>query len=269
MASTLIALLAVWVAFWIPRYWRLLKFLLHISPSALPSTKSTVFQHLWHSRTPEEAILPLARRRRQAKSPTTLLALLFVSAAFVGYQFASISVSRLLLDNYALSTSQDCGFYVPGAESSIASPMDQIMDSVASYYQECYESSPSEQKCDIFTEQDLHVTYTQDVPCPFGDLCKTGAISMDTLLLDSVYLGINSPHRPKFRRSTVCAPLKTDGFYQASLDDATNYTEVQWSLGPRLDVVDNATYRQTRSLALQSIFSPTGIELKIVSEALG
>jgi hypothetical protein len=206
----------------------------------------------------------------------TLLALAFCGGFFTAVAAASTVVAFLVLDNYALSRSAQCGAWVPDVNSSIniTNPMNNIMDRVDSYYKDCYENEPSLQDCGLFAYTDLHVNIeTKGVECPFeGDVCSLGQnstiMSLDTGLIDSKFLGINSRKRPFFRRRSHCAPLVTDGYYDATFDNETDFTSINFYYGPANGTSGNATYSQTRSPKYEQLFSPSGYQIKTRSEML-
>lgn len=276
-AFLVVSLLAVWITLWAPQCWKLLKpccsWLVSrhepIAPLNMPSASHTISG----SRVPEEAFLEICPKLRETHLIAAVLALVLCAGAFTGFAAAGTAISYVTSDSIAPATSSKCAMLVPNASNSVTSPMGQIMESVESYYSECYEAEPSQQECDLFPDTDLFVNFTSGVECPFnGDICLPGqnsTISLDTGYLDSKYLGINSPHRPIIRRKTTCAPLVTNGFYDAEFDNITSFTYIQFKYGPSNDTGNNATYLQTRSIAFEQIFSPTGYDLKTVSTALG
>jgi hypothetical protein len=227
--------------------------------------------YLIESRTPEEALLRIIRNLKELKPILAAVAVVICLVVFAGSTSAGISPAFLTLDKNALSITSKCGIWVPSQAASITNPMGQIMNQVESYHNGCYEVEPSQQKCDLLSERDLHVNFTDCTPCPFkGGICWNGiapGIRLDTGYLDIHHLGINTAHRLLFRRKVECSPLKTDAYFMLEFDDSTNYTTIRFYLGNQADGT-NFTYQQIRSLQFEEDFSPTGYLVKTISEAL-
>jgi len=184
---------------------------------------------------------------------------------------AAACLSYLTLDKNALSTSKSCGLWTPDPDSSIANAPGNIMGSVSSYYESCYEVDSAQQSCDIFPERNLYVNYTDGVDCPFQQgMCFLGdksAIGLEIGDLDSYHMHINSNSRPTVGRRTVCAPVQIQGYHNASFDPLTNSTTITFYFGPET-TEESFTYQQTRSSQWEAIFSLTGYLVKTVSETL-
>lgn len=122
----------------------------------------------------------------------------------------------------ALLASDDCGVWLfnerkhTEEQASRAGVVDlQKEIRAAGYAQNCYRASSTfdAAECDVFYHQSIPVNppiHTQD--CPFSsDVCTNDTtIKYVTNTLDSSYIGINSPHAPKFRKSITCSPLSME-----------------------------------------------------------
>jgi hypothetical protein len=197
----------------------------------------------------------------------------FCAAIFFGIAIAAMMVSFITLDNTAPAMSPLCGVWTPNANVSVVSPMGQIMLEVEPNYRECYEND-AQPACNLFPYTELFVNFTDDVECPFvGDICLGGkensAISLDTGYLDSIYLGLNSPNRPLYRRKTTCAPLATTNYYNTTTDTTTGFPVIKFYYGSEPNNTDPSTYNITRYLAFEQIFTPTGYDVKTESSCLG
>ncbi|KAF4633471.1 hypothetical protein G7Y89_g4643 [Cudoniella acicularis] len=233
---------------------------------------------LYDGRTAEDTVIEILRLFKSirhfnlAMAILSLLGLLFCAATFIAISIAAAMTSLITLGNNALSTSPLCGVWLPNDTVSIAQPMGQIMSQVEDIYRGCYEQD-SQQDCNLFPYTDLFVNFTDNVDCPFlGDVCLGGeksGISRDTGYLDSIYLGLNSPSRPLYRRMTTCAPLETTGYSTTTTDPTTNFTNIEFQYGPNAETGEPSTYNILRSFASELLFSPTGYDVKTVSSSLG
>lgn len=194
-----------------------------------------------------------------------LLALLWCGAIV-----ASIVLSqRLVLDPLAMPSNATCEALFYDASLGVGQP-DDVLDKSENYYVDCYDPAnpdASVEKCTVFSNTDLPVIIMNDAACPFSNTsrCLLGAnsaVTFDTGLLSPAALGVNSASSVRVRRTTSCAPVDTQGLYSQTLDPATNNTKITWTFG----VVGGSFRNQTRNLAVQAIFIPTGIELKALSE---
>jgi hypothetical protein len=252
LSFILVSLLSIWITGFAPRYWKLLK-----------KGFSSLFGLEWDQ---------FAQHVEASGIVIRLLVGTLCAAIFLAIAGAGIAVGFLILDNKALSTSQDCGMWVLDGINNTANPMAAIMDTVESYYKSCYENDPSTQWCGLFVDEDLHVNVTEGVECPFvGAVCalrENPAISLDTGYIDSKILGINSRHRPFFRRRSICAPLVTDGYYTLEFNSTTSFYSIKFYYGSRYGTGSNATYAQIRSPFYEQLFSPSGYDIKTVSTVL-
>jgi hypothetical protein len=192
----------------------------------------------------------------------TALLLLFCGITFVSLAAAGTAVVYLELDNMALSSSPNCGvwMYTSNIEKTVPA-QGKTEELIELYYRNCYESDPSLQDCNMFSEKNLHVQVTENEECPFnGDVCLLGnksAIALDTGYLDSKHLGVNSPQRLFFRRRNICAPLVIDGYARVeNISGLFTITEFQY--------VPNSTTTQIRPGRLKQIGSP-GYEVLLES----
>jgi hypothetical protein len=147
------------------------------------------------------------------------------------------------------------------------------MDKVAANHRNWYENDASMQGCDVFVDNNLHVTVSTGVKCPFkGEMCACGqysAIKLDTGRLDSKIIGVNSLDRPTFQRTAICAPLVTDPYCDAGFDPTTSEWTISCYYGSRTDTGSNVTHVQVQSHRYEQLFSPSGYLIMAISTSLG
>jgi hypothetical protein len=144
-----VSLLTFWITAWAPRYWKLIKLLLY--QLGIENHRQDADFSIT-TRTAGEALLEIIRRFLQllkSNPLTTILALTLCAVTLSAVAAGGASVTFLALDNNALSTSSQCGMHILTAYSGVAQPMGQIMESVESFYSNCYEKELSQQECDV------------------------------------------------------------------------------------------------------------------------
>jgi hypothetical protein len=282
-----ISLLSVWISVWAPQYWKLIKralmllanwYRVHIQGSDSTIALTGSWNRIYGERTAEDSAIEIWRllwtTQQVAVTVTVLggLAFLFCAATFIAIAITATTTSLITLDNNALSTSALCGVWIPNDNVSVVNPMGQIMSEIEEMYRACYQNE-SPEDCNLFPYPNLFINVTENVECPFiGNFCLGGnnsAVRFETGYRDSSYLGLNSPKRPLYRRTTTCAPLVADNFTNITVDATTNFTTITFSFGPKIDPDDLSTYTITRSLAIEKLFTPTGYDLKTSSSILG
>ncbi|KAH7122636.1 hypothetical protein B0J11DRAFT_344884 [Dendryphion nanum] len=147
---------------------------------------------------------------------------LAVLAAAMAIVVGGIYSAKLTTDGPALLESEDCGIWLFNEEKHTeeqalrAGVVDLEKETrAASYAKNCYREASTfdAAECDFF----YHRAIPFEAPihsqnCPFSsDVCTNDTtITFSTLLLDSSYIGINSPAPPRFRKRTTCTPLSMD-----------------------------------------------------------
>jgi len=247
----------------------------HIQGKDHPVVLTGAWENILEQRTAEDSAIEILRllwKRQQIAVAVTFLTGLFCAATFIAIAIAATTTSLITLDNNALSTNIYCGIWVPNADVRVVNPMGQIMIEVEEIQRACYENE-SPEDCGLFPYSDLFVNVTEHVDCPFvGSLCLGGnnsAVRFETGYRDSTYLGLNSPNRPIYRRTSTCAPLTADKFTNITFDATTNFTTIAFRFGPKIDTDDPSTYTITRSPTVEQLFTPTGYDLKTSSSILG
>ena len=144
-------------------------------------------------------------------------------ALFIGQQVLAISAAGIVSDSTALSSSPDCGYWVPKDPLDSASGLNIAAFNRAktsravSYAETCYGEHATAEACNIFYRRAIEYSEEHNASCPFSsDVCLYGdssAYALDTGFMDSSVLGINAPRRYQLRRKTVCSPLPTNSSY--------------------------------------------------------
>ncbi|KAH0534045.1 hypothetical protein FGG08_007352 [Glutinoglossum americanum] len=217
----------------------------------------------------------VTRPERRCLSIWHILAMIVSFGIFIALAIGATKSADLALDSSVVSTSQKCGIWAPDPThmdtvDPADTPMGGIIGETVPIYDSCY---GAQQGCPYFTESELYDKVTVNALCPFtnNSMCLQGASSaleFDTGFIDGSKYGINvEPGRaPWVRLRTACAPVVVEGYYTSETDTTTNYTIIKFHYGPRSN--DPTTFKQTRSLHFEDTFSPTGYELKAVSERL-
>jgi hypothetical protein len=187
------------------------------------------------------------------------LMLLFCLFVFATLAIGSTAVSAVQLDNMALSTSPTCGVWINrNLTRSMLYVWAKAEEQSAAYYRNCYEASSSAKVCNIFSNNGRLSTSTDNDTCPFrADMCLLGpssAITLDTGILPSNTLGINSGNTVYYQRKTTCAPVTTEG-YVITQD---NYNGIiigsRFYYGGR---VSNWTYEESRIFKISRTTVPS------------
>ena len=138
-----------------------------------------------------------------------------------------------------LLASKDCGLWVFNSKDYGDDPMardnqlDRDREARAGEYEKaCYNSSDRRYPglCGSFAEQDIPMLEpNRNAECPFNnDICvsKTGNLFLDTGYVDANVIGINVKRgKYRFRRSAICAPLKTDSYVNSTTENSITFYE--------------------------------------------
>jgi hypothetical protein len=145
---------------------------------------------------------------------TAIILALF--ALFVGEQISAIAAASIVSGSIALSTSPNCGNWVPHDHHNPSSGLDLLNFwaeknlRAVSYAETCYEENAIPEACNIFYNMTIGYSDMHNASCPFlGNVClygDTSAYTLDTGFVDSNVLGVNAPRRYQIRRKTTCAP---------------------------------------------------------------
>ena len=188
---------------------------------------------------------------------------LFGFLSFTAMTVGSILSANVMVGSTALCNSPDCGWYYTPAGSSVN--RSEVPAAVVQYFIEneaaaaaheakCYdEAAPTD--CGSFVENTLPFNEFHDTKCPFrADVCSRGpesAFTLDTGLLDSSLLGINSPKKYLFRRRTICAPLVMNTTYIKTSDQPQGKGTVSYQYGRRMASSDS--YSSANPLLISNI----------------
>lgn len=241
------------VAHGVREFWAILRYVwsnnrirLHVNGPVLQQITEKA-RRLWEN---------FLNKREELFSITMIVS--FCATVFAAFTAAATAVAHLELDNIALSTSPDCGYWQSHNSAKLEIfALNRAEEQTANYYQNCYEMNPSLQDCNLYARRELFSRMTDNDDCPFkGDVCLLGnksAISFDTGYVDSKYLGINSRQRPFYRRRTVCAPLVTDGYVNV-INHFDTLFQTQFYYGPLK--VANFTWEQWRIFGIEGSQAP-------------
>ena len=135
----------------------------------------------------------------------SLLLSVFFVAIFVAESTANVLSANIISDTTAIVSSPKCNLrYLSHPDSN-----------AADYRRKCYRAKLGADGCDFFYNQSIMYSEKSENKCPFpGKTCaleQNPALTLDTGLLDSGLIGINSKKRYLFRRTATCAPLQADG----------------------------------------------------------
>jgi hypothetical protein len=136
---------------------------------------------------------------------------LVLLGAFVGEQTLAILSANIITGSKVLSAHPGCGDW--GFNwTAIGHDSYQGEKSKASralnYAERCYGPSDGIENCDMLASRTIGYSLERNASCPFpGDVCKTGALRMDTGYQSFLTLGLNAPSPAYLRRTLSCAPL--------------------------------------------------------------
>ena len=136
---------------------------------------------------------------------------------WIAIQVCGVMPSLIATDSIALSEHPNCGVYFPNATD------DREMFSISREYesitwaQSCYGPAEGSDGCDLLLQDSIPKSVEESVRCPFGEhMCHGGsnsAVRFSTGPVDARTIGINTPHRYEFQRSTTCSPLNMNESY--------------------------------------------------------
>lgn len=177
---------------------------------------------------------------------------MLITAGSIAWLLAGSFSTTVPVDESALSAARTCGMWSLrdniGRESESRDDLFQAQKEARAgqYGKECYVDASvlSPDHCNFFDTQSIpsHVHFNQK--CPFQDssFCTgnyTAAVFTTGLegsdgFVDASTLGLNSPLRPKFRKTTTCVPLNMrQGFIRKLLPDSVHVDyQFEYYLGP-------------------------------------
>lgn len=158
---------------------------------------------------------------------------------FLLVTLGGIFSSGVILDSTAICKSPRCGIWVWGQDTVAANILWNRLSlkrekAAASHQERCYRDHQPVANCNSILGKAISYLAFSNTPCPFkGDVCllgSNGAFTLDTGLLDSKFLGINSPYTLYFRRQMTCAPLVVNSSYAEAVysDDANKGTHYRY-----------------------------------------
>jgi hypothetical protein len=138
---------------------------------------------------------------------------LFFATIFVAEGIAGVFSSAIVSDSTALSISPACGLW--GPKESIGTrtirALDQARVKAEAYANDCYAPNGTTDGCNDFYHQKINYTVRREEACTLKrNIClqqNASTYILDTGLVDSRYLGINSIQNFYFRRQSNCSRL--------------------------------------------------------------
>lgn len=165
----------------------------------------------------------------------TLIVVLFLVSLgfFIGATIGTIYTAQIASDHVSLSTSKDCGIWVTAPSLRRLSPFNYLREMESGdYAKKCYPAqsntkAPDTDGCNFFYSQSFRWSDEHNTSCPFADgFClegPTSAYTLSTGLVSSKDLGINVPIGYRFNRTTTCAPIQREGYYEVDEDAQQTY----------------------------------------------
>ncbi|PHH90118.1 hypothetical protein CDD83_4464 [Cordyceps sp. RAO-2017] len=271
--SLLIAFTAFFVSVVSTSFWRIARLVLHRLNSTRAPRDALYHQHqvlLRNSVTPASSLWALSLlgwawrrdgrdgllRMLPSMASAVICICIFTTAGGFSSQLSTGIGNAVLLD------SSRCGY--PASMNRLANVDRDVTFNLLSYYtqhladsanyaQQCYSAERSGMfDCAFFVKDRLPTTVNGQAPCPFeSSLCRsnTSNLLLDTGLLDSQHLGLNSPpdERFLFRLVLHCAPLVTEGYSLGFLSPSHAVTEYYYGYSGPIEVPrqvpDNLTLR--------------------------
>ncbi|KAF2433882.1 hypothetical protein EJ08DRAFT_731054 [Tothia fuscella] len=203
---------------------------------------------------------PLAIWNGSYQGFAMLIVLLLSTAIFVGVSSLSVIFAGISSDSVVLSNSVHAGLWVQNRESPGALLGDSYKIAYEKQWQawnyrtNCYDKeSEDDSDCNLFYSQRIEFESLHNAECPFdGNACALGprgAFKVDTTLIDSNVLGINTPKGKRFwfQKTLTCAPLHADERYvqsegQALFPRMWEYYYGAYLSSNRSDPVSNQTF---------------------------
>ena len=170
-----------------------------------------------HNRRVSDGIHP--HDKKSEKFWTRLVGAIIV-AVVAANAIVSTFTDWLPNDTLGLSASQDCGWWKLKEDAGDAAiDQDDIFQAqkerrAGIYQRDCYQDHPSlaSNSCSFFAVRSIPYHTKKNTDCELGDgsicLMHYGAVEFRTDPIDAVFLGLNTPRRPRFQLSTKCVPLK-------------------------------------------------------------
>ena len=147
------------------------------------------------------------------------LAILALGAFYIGIQATAILTARMVSTSHGISTSPDCGLWVPGDPTSLKDTnigpsfgavltqrlYEDVFEAEAQYGEAVTRTPGSD-----YAVSKVEYREYKNEPCPFANECCAGersAFTLDTGVQNARILGINTAEAYSFRKSISCAPL--------------------------------------------------------------
>lgn len=144
-----------------------------------------------------------------------------LTVLIIAHNIAGAFVATIPTDRAVLSGSTHCGLWGlkddanPGAQDLDTLILGEKERRAGQYARSCYSPrfSASVDQCMLFKQSHIPTLRLElGQPCPFVNetYCPGAgldAVKITTGLVDAKRIGINTPHAPKFNRTTVCVPI--------------------------------------------------------------
>lgn len=176
----------------------------------------------------------------------------------IGWSVWSSFATQLPTDSLGILSSKHCGMWSLEAGAGEAARADDALirsrkeRRAGEYARACYgnRSVNSPAQCSSFGNQTIRY-HSKRIPCPFVEKSMCAGNGFDDAVLfwtdpvDASIVGVNVDRRPKFKHTTICAPLNIDqGFVRkVTPADANNDDIYEYYLGPVDGGEVNFTFR--------------------------
>jgi hypothetical protein len=156
-----------------------------------------------------------AQRKNERVPVKKLLKVVLLAVSYFGILACSTLTASLATDSTALSNHPACGIYEDPPNSSDEASFKKVAFNAelesAALAEKCFNVGAGADGCNFFLQQSIPYRVSS-TPCPFQDstMCSISdsqIVHFSTGPVDARVIGINTPIRMQFSRSTTCSPI--------------------------------------------------------------
>lgn len=177
---------------------------------------------------------PATQRRCSFRCSGLATAATLAFLFYAGAQVCALFMALLQVGNVALSNHPDCGLYEFNAtrDPEVLKDTDpfefEIEEASGVWAKNCYGAADKTDGCNQFVYQQIPYNVTS-TSCPWSDgMCHAdgdSAVRFTTGAVDARRIGVNTPTKLEFNRTTVCSPLNmNETFIEPYSRNGCSYT---------------------------------------------
>ncbi|KIW23064.1 uncharacterized protein PV07_11296 [Cladophialophora immunda] len=200
----------------------------------------------------------VAEREKISQSWTSNVLTVTIILASIGWSVWGSFATQLPTDSVGILSSKYCGVWSLKAGAGEAARADDALirsrkeRRAGDYARACYgnRSVNSPSQCSLFSNQTIGY-HSKRIPCPFVKKSMCAGNGLDDAIrfwtdpVDASIIGVNVDQRPKFKHTTICAPLNIDQGFVRKVTPADPQDDdiYQYYLGPVDGGQANFTFR--------------------------